>query len=429
MLRINECHYKTTKLRILRIFSSSWFRRAIRRFVTERETRGFVLIATTILTAIFLITGTYFVSTSLTDVRIAQSHDTTTRAYYLAEAGVSLMLHQLQNVTALKDALAAGTLNQQNSLLTRAAVFTAGDSLEVYAVSSAPGEATLYAKGVIPWGTNLITRRIANEVSRALGGAVTDYSLFVGGNGEDVKLQHDLITYGGILFANDDVDISNNADIDVRGNGQVWAVDDIKVASGSTLTVNGNKTKEGVEALEMPRIDFDSNAPTSWRSQATQIMTPAQFNALPTGSALTGIIFVNGSPEDLKKTLTINGLLVINGALELESPGHLIIQAASGPAGLLVKSSLEIESDLTVEGLVYSANYLEIEYDNNDTTGTLDINIDGGLIGRQLIIRREKLEPMNVTINHNSGLISRILNTQFNTTSPLVDINHWEEQY
>ena len=78
---------------------------------------------------------------------------------------------------------------------------------------------------------------------------------------------------------------------------------------------------------------------------------------------------------------------------------------------------------------IYSANYLEIEYDENDTTDTLDVQIDGGLIGRQMIIRREEAEPMNVTITHNASLISRILNTQFNTTSPLVDIGHWEEEY
>lgn len=429
MSRINECYYKTTKLRILRIFPSSWFRRIIRRFVTERETRGFALIATTILTAIFLVTGTYFVTTSMTDVRISQSHDATTRAYYLAEAGLSMLVYQLQNVTSVRDAFVAGTLANQNSLITRSSVFTSGDGMQVYAISSAPGEATLYATGTVPLGVSTVTRRIANQINRALGGAVTDYSLLVGGNGQDADLQHDMIIWGGILFSNDDVDISNNADVDVRGNGQVWAVDDIKIAAGSTLTVNGNKTKEGVSALTMPGIDFDSSHPTSWRSQATQIMTPAQFNALPTGSVLTGIIFVNGSPADLKKTITINGLLVINGSFELETPGHLIINAESGPAGLLVKGNLEIESDFTAEGLVYSANYLEIEYDDDDTTGTLDVQIDGGLIGRQMIIRREKAQPMNVTITHNSSLISRILNTQFNTTSPLVDIGHWEEQY
>ena len=391
--------------------------------------KGFALIATMILAALFLVTGTYFIATSITDVRISQSHDATTRAYYLAEAGLSLMVYQLQEVPAIRDAFVAGTLTSQNSLITRSSVFTSGDGMGVYAVSSVAGEATLYATGIVPLGGSTVTRRIANQISRALGGAVTDYSTLVGGNGQDLYLQHDIIVFGGIVFGNDDVDISGSADIDVRGNGQVWAVDEIKIASGSTLTVNGNKKKEGVDAITMPGIDFDSSHPTSWRSQATQIMTPAQFNALPTGSVLSGIIFVNGSPANLKKTITINGLLVINGSFELETPGHLIISATSGPAGLLVKSNLEIESDLTAEGLIYSANYLEIEYDTEDTTDTLDIEIDGGLIGRELMIRREQLEPMNFTITHNASLIGRILNTQFNTTSPLVDIGHWEEQY
>ncbi|MDO8505264.1 MAG: hypothetical protein Q7S48_01640 [bacterium] len=390
---------------------------------------GFALIATTILTAIFLVTGTYFVTTSMTDLHIGQSHGATTRAYYLAESGLALMVYQLQNVETMGTAFVDGTLTNQNSLLLRSSVFVSGDGLEVYAVSSAPGEATLYATGTVPLGTNVVTRRIANQVSRALGGAVTDYSLLAGGNNEDLELDHDITIYGGILFGNDDVDISNNADVDVRGNGQVRAVDDIKIESGSTLTVNGNKTKEGVDALTMPGIDFDSSAPTSWRSQATQIMTTSQFNALPSGSVLTGIIFVTGSPNHFRKTLTINGLLVINGSFKLKTPGNLIINAGTGPSGLLAKSHLEIESDFTAQGLVYSATYLEIEYDYDDSAGTLDVTIDGGLIGQRVIIRREQLEPMNVTITHNPSLISRILNTEFNTTSPVVEIGHWEEQY
>ena len=79
--------------------------------------------------------------------------------------------------------------------------------------------------------------------------------------------------------------------------------------------------------------------------------------------------------------------------------------------------------------LVYASNYLEIEYDDDDTTGTLDITINGGIMGRQIRLSRDRSGTAAVTINHDDRLIGRVLTDEINTSSPLIDIGHWEEQY
>lgn len=395
----------------------------------KSDRRGFALITSTILTALLLVLGAFFVSISTTDIRIALTHGNVTRAYYLTEAATSLLIREIQDDNTLNTAFIDGTLSSANSTRIRQNVFEQGDQISVYAESSGRGIATIYATGTLPSQGNTIIRRTRTDIARALGGSVTDYSLLIGGNNQDLKLQTDVNINGGIIYASDDAELSNNAHITVN-QGQLWAHDEIRINPGSTLTLNDSTTTEGVPALDMPGIDFDSAEPTAWRRQATQIMTPSQFNALLTGTTLTGIIFVDGSPADLKKDLTINGLLVINGSFEIEYPANLrILQSPNWPSGLLVKNTLEIEHSTYVEGLVYASNYLEIEYDTDDTQDQLNVTVQGGLIGRQAVIRREASGPTAISITHDDELIGKVLQQDFNQVSPLIDVNHWEEEY
>ena len=306
-------------------------------------------------------------------------------------------------------------------------LFTAGDSISTYAISSARGEATIFAQTTTPLGDTAVTRRITTKISRALGSAIEDYSVFTGGNDKDLELKIDATFSGGIMFSNDDIKIQNGATITAQGS--VRAHDKIEIAAGSTLNLNGNK-KEGQPRVDMPAVDFDSSDPNSWRSRATLMMTPSQFNALPSGSSLTGIIFVNGSPADLHKDLTVTGVLVINGSLDIETPSHLRILSPGGnqPSGLFARNSIEIENSTYVEGLVYASNYLEIEYDDDDTAGTLDVTVRGGIMGRQVRLSRARSGPVAIAITHDNELISRALTDEV-STAPLIDIGHWEEQY
>lgn len=389
------------------------------------------MVGATILIGLLLALGTFFLDSASTDLKVGVSHAKSFQAYYLAEAGVAYLVREIQNDTSLTNGFISGSLTQAQTSRERNNVFSTGDGFTAYAISLVPGEATIFAAAKTSAGNALITRRTQTRIARAVGSAITDYAGFVGGNGEDMQLRLSVDFIGGIIYAQDDIDASNAAQITMRG-GNVWAHDEIKVRGGATLTVTQGQTKTDIQNLPMPAVDFDSSNPTSWRSQATSRLTTSQFNNLPNNTVLNGIIFIEGSPSYLRKNITVNGLLVINGSFEIEKPSLLVINESptGGPSGLLVKSSLEFENSADIKGIVYAGNYLEIEYDDNDTADPLVVHIKGGLIGRRFIFNRDiSGGQSDVQITHDNELISRVLRQDFNLTSPLLDIGHWEENY
>lgn len=389
--------------------------------------KGFALITVTIVVAILLGLSGYFVNLSITDMRIARAYAATTNAYYLAEAGTAIFIYETTHNNSFINRFRNGTLQENNSTLTYNDLLTDGDYIQVYGESTARGEATIFARASSPLDNVQTTRQIATDISRALGESITDYSVATGNN-QDLDFRIDVTFEGGIVFANDDIDIENGAQITIN-NGDIWAHDQIRVRNGSTLVVNNGDELEDVPAIDLPAIDFDSVDPTSWRNQATQVLTPSQFNQLPDNTTLSGIIFVTGTPQDLQKNLIVNGLLVINGSFELEQPGTLTINANDGPSGLIVHNTLEIESNAAIEGLVYAGNRLEIEFDDDDTNDAFTVSIIGGVMGRQVLFDRDTDGAASITITHNADLIGRILQAEFNNTSPTIDVGHWEEQY
>ena len=392
--------------------------------------KGFTLIAVTITTAILLITGTYFTALARTDIRIAAAHASVTQAYYLAEAATAILIHAIINDETLTDHLLDGTLSRENSLIERVNLLEQGDAIAVFAESAAPGEAQITVQSNTPLHTAVTSRVTETSINRPIGSAITDFSLLNSSTDEDVEIKIDAEFEGGILQGNDDIEIQNGAAVIVHG-GRVWARDEIRVEDGSTLSTRPGARREGVRAVEMPAIDFNSAEPTSWRNQATTIYSTRDFNRLRSGTVLEGIIYVDGTPADLQRDLTVIGLLVINGDFEIEDPATLRIDAPAGnaPAGLLVLDDLEIESNTIVDGLIYAGDSLEIEYDDDDTEGTLTVTVDGGIIARKIEFKRDQEGPADILITHNENLLGRVLNDDLNLSAPILEIGHWEEAY
>lgn len=389
--------------------------------------RGFALIATTIITAVLLTLAANIIGSSLSELRIAQAHASATRSYYLAEGASMLLVREIRTDEALNAAFINGTLTRDNSLREYQNVFEENETLSAYAVSGTEGEANIIAAGTSPFGGQSAARTTDTAIARALGSAITDYAIFSGSGGSNLDLRLNLDLIGGIVFANDDIVVQNNARVQARGGGRFHAHDEIRVATGSALV---GPIREGVERISMPAIDFDSPLDSSWRNRASRILSRNEFDDLPDGTVLEGIIFVNGSPRDLQKTLTVRGLLIISGNFEIEAPGHLYIEAQDGePAGLLVRGDLEIENSSSIEGLVYATAEVEIEYDDDDTEGALEVNIHGGVMAREVVFDRDEEGEATIEIIHDANLLRRILNDDQNLIAPTIDIGHWEETY
>ena len=392
----------------------------------KKRASGFALIAATIITAMLLFLGTFFITTTTTDLHIGVTHRQSLQAYYLAEGAVANFISNLRIDGELFDRFIAGTLTQESSRYTHDSTYISGDFYEVYGISTGPALADLFARGTIPSDHTVIQRRVRLSIARATGSyPIWPYSLVAGGAGNpengNLDVRSNVKAQGGIIHANRTLQIYPYASLAMTG-GDVSATGHITVANRGTLTVlDGNQT-EGVPMVSMPQINFDAGS-NSWKSRANQIMTSDEFMAISSGGALSGIVFVDGSVADFKKTITMDGILIINGDFEIEPPGNLHITTNPIGSGLLVKDDLEISSTLTAFGAVYAGHWLEIE----DEGTAFSVTATGGLTGFNVKIDASTGSP--ITIVYDQAAVSQPLDPAFNTSSPIIQINHWEEEY
>ncbi|MBI5766009.1 hypothetical protein HZA71_02155, partial [Candidatus Falkowbacteria bacterium] len=162
--------------------------------------RGFALITVTIVTFLFISLGVLFVSFSTADVRIARAHAAATRAYYIDESATALLKHKIEFDPNLRDNFVNGVLNESNSTLELFNVLQANDRAHVYAESAGPGSAKIIAKSDAPLGTASAARTTKTDINRALGDALTDYTMLTSGTDPYMMLKMNMTFNGGIVF-------------------------------------------------------------------------------------------------------------------------------------------------------------------------------------------------------------------------------------
>jgi len=393
--------------------------------------RGFTLIAVTVIAALILTIGTYLTSISITDAAISQSHSASLRAYYLAQAAASEVIANLNQDFALYGRLTAGTLAEGNSTVSRNGVFDYKNSYTAYAVSITPSVATIFATGTVATLHGAAMRSVRVSIGTATGSSVVfPYAMLAGGQGSresgnttisDVtaNLNNAALQINQIFHVRRDAVVAIN-------NGDIKA-NQVLIEPGATLTVTGGTIQEGIAAEPLPRLDFDSTASNSWKNRASLFLTPEQFDALPNNSEFQGIIFVDGTPDDLQKNLTVQGVLVINGSFEIEAPSTLTILPSPRGSGLLVKDDLKIESTASINGLVYAGHWLQIENDDDDSPPHLEVTVTGGVVGWNIEFSGRPDTAINIT--YDRELASMPLDPEMNENSPLIAVNHWEEVY
>ena len=114
--------------------------------ISGGQNHGFVLVSTLIVLSLLMLLGSYFITSSLTDLRIARSSSAVTYAYHLAQAAAEEMISKLKNDPVFEQNFINGTLSEANARITRTAIFDNG-SYEVAAQSTDPGVADIVATG------------------------------------------------------------------------------------------------------------------------------------------------------------------------------------------------------------------------------------------------------------------------------------------
>lgn len=397
----------------------------------KSEPNGFVLILSVLILLTLLMVGSYLVSISNAENKISNIQSQTTKNYYLAETGINEMIWKIQNDTATGQAFLNGTLNASYDL-NRTNVF--GDpnaSYQVAARNTVTAEAWITATSTYKIANNTSQRVVKSYISQATGSdSQWPFSTFAGGRGSQQNGNFTfkgsgvvLTSNGGRLHANQVFKVQG-AEVIVN-DGAVTASNVINVVSGGKLTLNNSYQDAPTSTIDMLQIDFNSSDPNSWKNRATVTYTENQFKNLPNDTTLNGIIYVTGEAEIIGKNMTINGVLVAEDDIEITLAGKTLTVNANPTygGGLLAKEDVDITTSggtVTINGLIYAAADLEI------TSSGTNFTINGSLTGFDATVTAS---GGSIILNYTPLNFQPVVDPEHNPVSPVIQIDHWEEQY
>ena len=396
---------------------------------------GFILIATVIIMALLLFLSTYVISFAITELKISSSKSSATQAYYLAESGVAEAIWKIKNDSTWKtnfetdpDWVASTTRSQ--------ALYTNG-SYHIDIQNSGLARADITVTGYINVGKSTAQRVIRATVYKAIGTSVLPGTAKYSANGIDIS-GSTLTTHGGGMFSNNNTQIGQSSIVTVSG-GPVKAVNNLIVNSGSFLYASTTIDKHNTPAptsTPMPSVSFDT-----YKAGASQTYTESQFSNL---------LLANQG-----KTLTLNGITYVYGNIVLKGSAKLVINGAlvadnsvtvgattngccwnsncngtnitinridpDDPSGILSKNGISFQSCLksfTGTGIIYSSNGLTFSSVPNKIFSTGALICANGL----------SISSSQIDLTYDTPSVSYSLggNPQF---SPIVTVNHWEEEY
>jgi hypothetical protein len=395
--------------------------------------------------SLLLIIGLFVVRFTTTEIKIADSQAVSTKNYHLAEAGINEMIWKIQNDPTTNFNFINGTLGESDNI-NRTQIF--GDGRAHYYVSVRSiddANAEIIATSTYAIGNAESQRVVKASIFKATGSPVEwPHGFFAGGIPDPSNPNYGDILYsgnnrsmtinGGRIHANDELYIDgNNTTVTLNGGAMTAHTDiDIDGNNSSFNTINGGYQEYPTSTVEMPQIDFNSDAASSWKNRATATYTYAQLKTLLGNNSnvtLNGIIFItntSGTPINGNNSrLTINGTLIVDRSFVFSgNNSYLTInEHETYGSGLLVNGDTELIGNnniYNIDGVIYTSRKLYVGGNNTNYT------INGGIVCSWAELEHNNA---NFTLNYNASSTYTSLEPSLNTTSPIIQINHWEEKY
>jgi Tfp pilus assembly protein PilX len=406
----------------------------------KNSKRGFVLITAMFIMLLILSLALYATSFALTEMKISDSQKISVQTYYLAEAGIAEAIWKIKNDPTWK------TSFEENPAWSidytrESALYPNGSYLiQVRNTGDAKGEITVTA--YLDLGLNSSRRMIKTIIYKALGESA------IGNNGEfadgNIDMSGSILrVYNGGIFSNNNIIINYWSVIDV--DKSVSAVGNINVNQSSIIRASSTYAHNYQPApapIAMPAISFDNiGDPDSYKSRANNIYTASQFSDLLWNNragtlTLEGINYVTGDISIKgSNNLIINGTLVADGNITVGENtffccwgincgrSNIVINnpGTSTPSGLLSKGRIDFElclDDFNATGLIYANDKINI------LSLPKSLKVTGGLVSRKLTLTSLW---QGTEIIYDDDIVNYTLgDPQF---SPIVTVEHWEEQY
>ena len=411
----------------------------------KKDKSGSVLIIAVLLMGTMLFLAVYFLSFSLTEKKISSGQTAGVKTYYLAEAGIAEMIWRLKNDAAYQ------TNFEENASWTtsfsREAPLGQGTSYEVSIANTDYAHAEIISVGKEDIGNGKTAQRVVKtKVYKAIGEG-TDFGELAMYSDMDIEMSGmSGNIYSGSLHANDDVYLDWFNDFYIEKN--IYAGDDYS-DFWSSIDIDGVIQTDSDE-VEIPGLDFNSASADSFRNRADVVYSRNQMRWYlednPDGITLDSpITYVEGGMELKEGTdLTVNGLLVVNGDLIIGEDGchgawwwadcgdsQVTVNSISGePSGLIVKGKIsfgDYTNDISINGVIYAGNRVDIYTENTD------FDIVGGIISERVSIVEASLFGLNdseLNLTFDQDIVEDSLGISIGSEfSPVINIDHWEEEY
>lgn len=469
--------------------------------------RGVIVILVSLALITLLLLGSYFLSFVVTESKISKSQEAAFETYYLSEAGVSEAIWKLKNDEASADGdhpwktcFSSSSAECLDCNIWQDTFFRkyTDDSTTTVTIQNSQ-----CAKGLVTATTTLFLaksqksqRVVKVKVLKSLGSLTLDSPVFFGSPSGESNIQASIFNiYNGNIFSNNNINIKLSSQVNVYDNdstsgqeGQVLANKNINVTWStlqSSSTCAQNMCTIGVcqqcpaDSYEMPAIDFDSPATSSYKSRAQALQSdgrcsvvgkysggatattsnkcifsanefsdllsrvgPAGTLVLENTGASSSVYYVEGG-IDLKgqRYLEINGILLADSTVNIGE--NFCWQGSCGfdriaisdpgigiPSGLLSKGKINFGvyssfEAVNVTGLIYSQDEMRL------TSLPFAFSVTGGMIARKFSLS-SAWSALNIYLDNDiirEGIWAGPQESGEIIYSPIVTVEHWEETY
>ena len=442
--------------------------------IAKKSDKGSILILALVILATLLFLGTYFLSFGLTGANIAQSEDASLKTYYLAEAGISEAIYRLKNDPNWKDAFetvpSADDPNCSSwsipSYTRSSALFSNGGyTITVHNLGCATAEIDSQAFLNLPSG-GVAQRIVKAKVFKPTGSPVSDYMLFASGQSGDISISISTINvYNGNIFSNNNMLVkfgsTLNVDKKAYAHGNIvesWASSLNATSCAANVCDSGcdSSSECPPDKISMPSVDFDSDSPNSLYNQAASsdcssirtdgknncIFTSNEFDLLMSSHSnslslpTSTVVYVTGDINiKVGQEIIVNGLLVSDRDVNIGQGSFFdwLIYGGSEvtvnrpgtpddnqPAGILAKRKINVgsyTSKMDINGVLYSGDKSSF----SALFGT--VNVHGGIAAGSLSFSSLG-SGFNLYLDPDV-----IIDTLKGGYSPIINIDHWEEEY
>jgi len=401
-----------------------------------KNENGYALVSVVVIMTVLMAILFYLADALFSEMAISRNQKSATVSFHLAEGGVQEAIWRIQNDATTRNTF----LNTTNGLtnFSHNPGPIANSSYTVAIQNTAKAAATISVTGFYQIGGKQAQRRITLNVIQATATGTYDYDagLFVGGpNPGDVYIHNMTVSFGS---GYDRAGIMSGGDIDI-GNATVSVRKDI-LANGDidvhNATVNlpppvppvppgfpGGVQQENYPTdFLLPGIDVNGSGPNSYKSLAQaqgHYYTSAQFKTLlKSQSTFNGIYYGSGSGGVTikNKNVTFNGALVSEGSISFTN-ANVDVNHTSGPSGLITLANLNITNvNINVEGLIYVGV-------QSAASTNANITVTGAILTHDFYGNNA-----NLTINFNKEWVNEALQGGA-TQTPVIQMQHWEEEY